>query len=243
MDPIKILFEDDALIVAVKPPFVNSEHTEDASGLPDRLRAEGHGDFITPIHRLDMPVCGALLLAKTKTAAAALSQSATSGNIKKEYAALVHGEPPMEGRLCDLLFYDRKQSKTFIVDQARAGVKDARLSYRCIGTEETEFGLLSCLSVTPETGRTHQIRVHMLSQGHPLFNDESYGGDKILRGTTFAKYRQFINNCFDICPRQALHARTLGFRHPRTGKEMDFEAPVPQDMTALIEKWREYKSS
>ena len=83
----------------------------------------------------------------------------------------------------------------------------------------------------------------MLSKGHPLFNDERYGGDKILRGTTFAKYKQFVNNCFAICPRQALHARTLGFRHPRTGKEMDFEAPVPPDMQALIEKWREYRSS
>ena len=105
------------------------------------------------------------------------------------------------------------------------------------------FGYVTLVKCVLETGRTHQIRVHMLSQGHPLFNDERYGGDKILRGTTFAKYRQFINNCFDICPRQALHARTLGFRHPRTGKEMDFEAPVPPDMTALIEKWREYKSS
>ncbi|MDE6027618.1 MAG: RNA pseudouridine synthase, partial [Muribaculaceae bacterium] len=105
------------------------------------------------------------------------------------------------------------------------------------------FGYVTLVKCVLETGRTHQIRVHMLSQGHPLFNDERYGGDKILRGTTFAKYKQFISNCFETCPRQALHARTLGFRHPRTGDEMDFEAAVPEDMTKLIEKWREYRSA
>ncbi|MDE5652818.1 MAG: RNA pseudouridine synthase, partial [Muribaculaceae bacterium] len=106
-----------------------------------------------------------------------------------------------------------------------------------------DFGYVSLVKCVLETGRTHQIRVHMLYKGHPLFNDARYGGDRILKGTTFARYRQFIDNCFAICPRQALHAKTLGFRHPVSGKEMDFEAPLPPDMTALIEKWRDYTTS
>ena len=94
-----------------------------------------------------------------------------------------------------------------------------------------------------ETGRTHQIRAHMRHIGHPLFSDARYGGDKILRGNTSGKYTAFVRNCFEICPRQALHARTLGFRHPETGKEMDFEAPLPPDMQGLIEKWRNYAAT
>ena len=100
------------------------------------------------------------------------------------------------------------------------------------------FGYCSAVKCVLETGRTHQIRVHMKHIGHPLFNDARYGGDKILRGTTTAKYQQFIRNCFDICPRQALHARTLGFVHPVTGKELFFESPIPDDMLALMDKLR-----
>lgn len=104
------------------------------------------------------------------------------------------------------------------------------------------FGYVSIVKCVLETGRTHQIRVHMLSKGHPLFNDARYGGDKILKGTTFAKYRQFVENCFSACPRQALHARTLGFRHPVTGEEMNFECPVPADMETLFQRWRAYRA-
>ncbi len=105
------------------------------------------------------------------------------------------------------------------------------------------FGYVTLVECQLETGRTHQIRVHMKHIGHPLFNDARYGGNEILKGTTFAKYKQFVKNCFDICNRQALHARTLGFRHPVTGKELLFECPLPADMTALIEKWRGYVAS
>ena len=105
------------------------------------------------------------------------------------------------------------------------------------------FGYVTVVKCVLETGRTHQIRVHMLSKGHPLFNDARYGGDRILKGTTFAKYRQFVENCFQTCPRQALHARTLGFVHPTTGEEMDFESEIPADMTALIDKWRSYRKT
>ena len=102
------------------------------------------------------------------------------------------------------------------------------------------FGFITVVECRLETGRTHQIRVHMSSIGHPLFNDERYGGSEIRQGTIYTKYRQFIQNCFAICPRQALHARTLGFTHPRTGERIHLEAPLPEDMTALIEKWRAY---
>ena len=105
------------------------------------------------------------------------------------------------------------------------------------------FGYVSLVKCVLETGRTHQIRVHMMSQGHPLFNDERYGGDRILKGTTFNKYRQFVENCFAVCPRQALHAKTLGFVHPTTGEMMNFDSEIPADMTALIERWRTYRSS
>ena len=105
------------------------------------------------------------------------------------------------------------------------------------------LGYVTLVECVLETGRTHQIRVHMKHIGHTLFNDQRYGGHEILRGTRFAKYKQFVNNCFDICPRQALHAMTLGFKHPVTGEEMDFTCPIPPDMTALIDKWRGYISN
>ncbi len=105
------------------------------------------------------------------------------------------------------------------------------------------FGYVSVVQCILETGRTHQIRVHMRHIGHPLFNDARYGGDIILKGTTFAKYRQFVENCFSICPRQALHAKTLGFVHPRTGIQMDFDSEIPADMQTLINKWRAYRNT
>ena len=105
------------------------------------------------------------------------------------------------------------------------------------------FGYVSVVQCILETGRTHQIRVHMRHIGHPLFNDARYGGDIILKGTTFAKYRQFVENCFSICPRQALHAKTLGFVHPRTGIQMDFDSDIPADMQTLINKWRAYRNT
>ena len=105
------------------------------------------------------------------------------------------------------------------------------------------FGYVTLVECVLETGRTHQIRAHMKHIGHPLFSDASYGGDAILKGTTFSRYKQFVENCFDTCPRQALHARILGFEHPRTGKHMHFESPLPGDMQALVERWRNYSTN
>ena len=146
-------------------------------------------------------------------------------------------------------------SRAFVVGNIGRNKRDRTLmEYYPEGSEEGKpavthyrvierLGYVTLVECRLETGRTHQIRVHMKHAGHTLFNDKTYGGDQILKGTTFARYSQFVRNCFDICPRQALHAGTLGFRHPRTGEEMDFEAPLPADMARLVEKWREYVSN
>lgn len=123
-----------------------------------------------------------------------------------------------------------------IVEEKQPGAKEVETQYETIAAS----GRLALLKVRLITGRTHQIRAHMRHIGHPLFNDGRYGGDEILRGTKSSTYNSFIRHCFAACPRQALHARTLGFRHPRTGEEMDFSAPLPPDMQALIERWRTY---
>jgi 23S rRNA pseudouridine1911/1915/1917 synthase len=105
------------------------------------------------------------------------------------------------------------------------------------------FGYVTLVECKLETGRTHQIRIHMRYAGHPVFNDEVYGGDRILKGTTFSKYKQFVENCFKLSPRQALHAKSLGFKHPRTGKNIHFNSELPQDMDALLQKWRAYSTT
>ncbi|MBO7292088.1 MAG: RluA family pseudouridine synthase, partial [Bacteroidaceae bacterium] len=151
------------------------------------------------------------------------------------WGAMENDEGRIEGHIGRSL-KDRLQMTVF--PNGESG-KSAVTHYRTI----ERLGYVSVVECVLETGRTHQIRVHMKHIGHTLFNDERYGGDQILRGTTFAKYRQFVQNCFEICPRQALHAKTLGFVHPRTGQEMFFDTEVPADMTNLIERWRQYVSS
>ena len=194
---LHILWEDSDLSVVQKPPAINSEHTPDASGLPDLLAKERGGSFF-PIHRLDFGVGGALLCAKTPRAAAALSRAAAEGKIKKEYLALAHGTLPERGRLENLLFYDRKAGKSFVVERERKGVKVASLSYKTEQVLETPWGTLSLVRVFPETGRTHQIRVQFANAGHPLLGDKKYG----------AKESAPIGLC---CAR-------LTFPHPTTGQ-------------------------
>ena len=178
-ESLNILWEDDCLLVAVKRPGMNSEHTPDGQGLPDLLAAE-HGGYIAPIHRLDYSVGGALLCAKTQAAAAALSASLAEGEVKKEYLALAHGDLPACGTLENLLFYDRKAGKSFVVDRERKGVKAALLSFVCEQTQATEWGQISLLRVSPKTGRTHQIRVQFAHAGHPLLGDRKYGAPESL---------------------------------------------------------------
>ena len=191
------------------------------------------------VHRIDKDTSGLLVVAKTPDAKTSLGRQFFDKTTKREYMAVVWGQPdPASGRIEGNIgrsLRDRLQMAVF---------PDGDMGKHAVTHYETieAFAHVTLVRCVLETGRTHQIRVHMRHIGHPLFNDARYGGDQVLRGVPSAKYKAFIDNCFKICPRQALHARTLGFVHPRTGEEMFFTADVPADMTALIERWRSYST-
>lgn len=192
------------------------------------------------VHRIDKDTSGLLLIAKNEIAHNRLAKQFFDHTITRSYVALVWGrmeqtEGTIEGNIGRSLT-DRLKMRVF--PEGDHG-KHAVTHYSLL----EDFDYVSLVECRLETGRTHQIRVHMSHIGHPLFNDERYGGDRILRGTHFSKYKQFIENCFTILPRQALHAKVLGFVHPRTAKPMLFESAIPQDMDQAITKWRNYLSS
>lgn len=193
------------------------------------------------VHRIDKETSGLLVIAKTEDAGTSLSRQFFHKTTRRLYTALVWGHVEQdEGVIRGNI--GRNHRDRILMDFYPEGSdegKPAVTHYRVL----ERLGYVTLVECRLETGRTHQIRVHMKHEGHILFNDKTYGGDQILKGTTFARYSQFVRNCFEVCPRQALHARTLGFRHPRTGEEMDFEAPLPEDMTQLIERWRQYISN
>ncbi len=243
--PLDIVYEDDDLLVVNKPAglVVHPGHGNYSGTLVNALawhfRNTPDYDVSDPrlglVHRIDKDTSGLLVVAKTPDAKTNLGKQFFNKTTQREYVALVWGIPhPDSGTITGNIARnpkDRLQMAVFPPD-GEIG-KHAVTHY-----EVTEkLGYVSVVKCVLETGRTHQIRVHMMHTGHPLFNDARYGGDEILRGNTSAKYRQFVKNCFDTCPRQALHARTLGFNHPRTGKAMFFSCPVPPDMTALIDRW------
>ncbi|MDE6449082.1 MAG: RluA family pseudouridine synthase, partial [Muribaculaceae bacterium] len=187
------------------------------------------------VHRIDKDTSGLLVVAKTPDAKTHLGRQFFNKTTKREYVAVVWGIPePEAGRIEGNIgrsLRDRLQMAVFPDgDQGKHAVTHYQVIER--------LGYVSVVKCVLETGRTHQIRVHMKHIGHPLFNDARYGGDQILRGTTSSHYRQFVNNCFDTCPRQALHARTLGFVHPATGQEMFFNSEIPDDITRMIARWR-----
>ena len=191
------------------------------------------------VHRIDKDTSGLLLIAKTPDAKSNLGKQFFEKTTKRTYNALVWGViKEDEGTIVGALArnpQDRLQFRVF--DEAEnPNAKYAVTHYKVL----ERFAYCTLVECRLETGRTHQIRVHMKHIGHTLFNDERYGGNEILKGLTTAKYRQFVKNCFEICPRQALHAKTLGFVHPRTGQEMFFDSDLPADMTALLDKWRKY---
>jgi 23S rRNA pseudouridine1911/1915/1917 synthase len=189
------------------------------------------------VHRIDKDTSGLLVVAKTPNAKTSLGKQFFDKTTKREYVAVVWGVPSPEiGRIEGHIGRSLKDRLQMAVFPDGDYGKHAVTHYEVLES----LGYVSVVKCRLETGRTHQIRVHMKHIGHPLLADARYGGDEILRGTTSAKYRQFVNNCFALCPRQALHARTLGFVHPETGEEMFFSAPVPDDMTAMIDKWRNY---
>lgn len=249
--PLDIVYEDDDVMVVNKPAglVVHPGHGNWDGTLVNALawhfRNNPEFDVNDPrmglVHRIDKDTSGLLAIAKTPDAKTSLGKQFFNKTTRREYIAVVWGHPsPADGTVTGNLGRNPKDRLQMAVlpDDDPNG-KHAVTHYSTV----EQLLYVSVVRCRLETGRTHQIRVHMKHIGHPLFNDERYGGDQILRGERTGTYRKFIENCKEICNRQALHARTLGFRHPRTGEEMFFEAPIPPDMEMLIQRWRTYSSS
>ena len=245
--PLQVVYEDDDVIVIDKPPgmVVHPGHGNYTGTLVNAIawRLKDQPDFESKdprlglVHRIDKDTSGLLVVAKNPNAKTHLGMQFFNKTTQRKYIALVWGNVKNdEGRIEGNIGRDPRDKMRMIVFPDGENGKPAVTHYRVL----ERLGYVSLVECRLETGRTHQIRVHMKYIGHTLFNDERYGGNEILKGNHFAKYQQFIRNCFEICPRQALHAQTLGFIHPRTGKELFFESPVPEDMNQLIEKWRHY---
>ena len=189
------------------------------------------------VHRIDKDTSGLLVIAKTEKSMTILAKQFFKKSVEREYLALVWGDVKNdEGEINAPIGRNPKNRLQMIVYEDLEGGKDAITNYRVI----ERFGYVTLVSCKLKTGRTHQIRVHMKYLGHTLFNDERYGGNKILKGTVYSKYKQFVENCFDMLPRQALHAKTLGFIHPKTKENVLFNSDIPIDMNSVIEKWRGY---
>jgi 23S rRNA pseudouridine1911/1915/1917 synthase len=246
--PLDIVYEDDALLLINKPAglVVHPGHGNYTGTLVNALAYHfenlpmNSSERPGLVHRIDKDTTGLLVIAKTEAAMTHLAKQFEAKTSEREYIALVWGnvkedEGTIEGNIARHL-KDRMQMDVFADPEIG---KPAITHYKVL----ERFGYVTLVSCVLETGRTHQIRVHMKHIGHPLFNDARYGGDLILKGTTFTKYKQFVDNCFKILPRQALHAKTLGFTHPVTGEMMRFDTELPQDMKDAIEKWRGYSKS
>ena len=247
--PINVVYEDEDLVVVdkaagmvVHPAYGNYSGTlMNALMYHFRDLPLFNTGELRPglVHRIDKNTSGLLVVAKNEYAHNRLARQFFKRTTGRLYTALVWGTPePADGTITGHVGRNIRDRKIMQVFPDGSQGKHAVTHYRII----EPLGYVSLVECRLETGRTHQIRVHMAWKGHPLFNDEEYGGHRILKGTTFTKYQQFVRNCFDLLPRQALHARTLAFDHPVTGKRLSFESPVPADMVAVIEKWRNYIS-
>jgi 23S rRNA pseudouridine1911/1915/1917 synthase len=245
--PIDIVYEDEDLLVVNKPAgmVVHPGHGNYSGTLINALTfhfenlPNNSSERPGLVHRIDKDTSGLLVIAKTEEAMSHLSNQFAEKTSKREYTALVWGnmdedEGTIEGNI-GRHPKNRLQNTVYEGDHEDKG-KPAVTHYKVL----ERLGYVTLVSCKLETGRTHQIRVHMKYIGHTLFNDERYGGERILKGTTFTKYKQFVDNCFKILPRQALHAKTLGFEHPKTGKWISFTSEIPEDMQQCIEKWRGY---
>ncbi len=189
------------------------------------------------VHRIDKNTSGLLVLAKSDKAMRVLAKQFFDHSVKRKYLALVWGDMEKDsGTIIAHVGRHLRFRKLFEAYPEGDHGKDAITHYNVL----ERFGYVTLVQCVLETGRTHQIRVHMKHIGHPLFCDDFYGGDKIVKGTIYTRYKQFVENCFELCPRQALHAKTLGFVHPATGEEMHFESELPADMEKVIDKWRKY---
>lgn len=248
--PLDIIFEDEELMVVNKPAgmVVHPGHGNYTGTLVNALayRFKDLPMFNTDdprpglVHRIDKDTSGLLVIAKTERAKNNLAMQFFKKTSQRTYRALVWGVPKEpEGTVTGHIGRSLKNRQVYTVFPEGEYGKHAVTHYKVL----EDLGYVSLIECRLETGRTHQIRVHMKYLGHPLFNDSTYGGDVILRGTTFTKYKQFVKNCFAVCPRQALHAKSLGFTHPATGKQMFFESELADDMQQLVDKWRGYVAS
>ena len=247
--PIDVIFEDDSLLVLNKKPgmVVHPAHGNYTGTLVHALahRYKALKMFTQEdiraglVHRIDKDTSGLLVVAKTEKAKSHLAKQFFNKTSHRIYQALVWGVPKeREGTIDVPIGRNPKNRQVMTVFPDGLQGKTAVTHYKVL----EDLGYISLIECRLETGRTHQIRVHMKYLGHPLFNDADYGGNLILKGTTFSKYRQFIENCFKILPRQALHAKELGFTHPETKVWMQFDSDLPEDMAEVIRKWRTYLS-
>ncbi len=252
--PLDIRYEDDDIMIVYKPPGMvvhpANGHRDGTLvnaltfhlGKEDLPTLAGNDDSrVGLVHRIDKDTSGLLVIAKTNDAMTHLAKQFFDHTIERTYQAVCWGEPdPASGTIEAHLGRDAKNRQKYrVYEEPEEGHKHAITHY------ETLEGLyyVSLLELKLETGRTHQIRVHMKHIGHPLFNDARYGGDRILKGTVYSKYRIFAERCFELCPRQALHAKSLAFTHPTTGGRMHFDSDLPEDMRSMLDRWRGYMES
>jgi len=244
--PLNITYEDDSILIVnkdagmvVHPGFGNYDGTL-VNALAFHFQSlPNMGDEDRPglVHRIDKNTSGILVIAKTEIAMNDLAKKFADRVLNRKYIALVWGDMKEdEGTITGNIGRSLKNRKIMNVFPDGDFGKHAVSHYKVL----ERFGYTTLVECKLETGRTHQIRAHFKYLGHPLFNDEEYGGDVILKGTTFTKYKQFVQNCFKICSRQALHAKSLGFKHPVTKEDMFFDSELAEDMEQLIDKWRKY---
>ncbi len=247
--PFKIVYEDEDLMVVDKEPGMV---VHPGSGNPGGTLVNAVAWYLKQqnpdideselarfglVHRIDKNTSGLLVMAKTPKAMTNLAKQFFDHTVHRRYVALVWGDfEEEEGTVVAHVGRHQRFRKLFTAYPEGEHGKDAITHYKVL----EKFNYVTLVECRLETGRTHQIRVHMQSIGHPLFNDDTYGGDRIVKGTVFTKYKQFVDNCFALCPRHALHAQQLGFIHPVTKEPMHFESPLPADITGVIEKWRRY---
>ena len=245
---IDIIYEDNDILVVNKPPnqVVHPGHGNYSGTLLNGLiyhnenLPENRDGRPGLVHRIDKDTSGLLVVAKSDTALTKLSEQFFHKTIDRKYLAIVWGTPsPEQGTIDKYLSRDKKNRMIMSVPVDEDIGKRAITHYKVV----EKLGYVSLVECELETGRTHQIRAHMKHIGNPIFNDERYGGDKILKGTIFNKYKQFVENCFRLLPRQALHAKTLSFNHPRTNERLAFETELPNDFKSCFKKWKNYSKN
>lgn len=244
--PLDIVYEDEDLLVVNKPagmvvhPGFNNYTGTLVHGLVYHFQnlPNLHAEYQRPglVHRIDKDTSGLLLISKNELAMTHLAKQFFDHSIARKYVALAWGDFEEGGTVTGYIGRSLKDRRVMDIYEDESKGKWSVTHYKVL----ERMNYVTLIECQLETGRTHQIRAHMQHIHHPLFNDATYGGDKIIKGTPFTKYKQFVDNAFDLLPRQALHAQTLGFIHPKTKQYMHFECPLPTDMQACIEKWRKY---